>query len=377
MALTRRVKNHYVDYGALATAVAIASVSVERIVPSPHNRQLSERIRLAHLFIQNTTSSTLPLSKQVLIYKRGFTEKLYYLYGFQDGFDDGDYVSEYSRRLAAYINADPERIDNKRTFRRTLAENDFGDLCGTHLGDITAGTFVSESYESVNEAVRAVGMAVIKDARRNGGDGVHFVSCRDGGEAVVDNSEHGRELEELVQGLDEAIVTEYCEQADYLKELYPDAANTLRIVTMAPEDSPPFIAGAAQRIGTRASAPLDNFSKGGIASEIDVETGVLSPAAKLTNENEVVRYHSHPDTNVRITDMTVPQWQTIREQLLAMVTDLPGCKYVGWDLLVTEPGEFVILEANARPDPDVLQIHTPLLSDTNVREFYQRNGTPL
>ena len=47
--------------------------------------------------------------------------------------------------------------------------------------------------------------------------------------------------------------------------------------------------------------------------------------------------------------------------------------YIGWDLVVTGEGEFVIIEANNNSSA-VIQIHKPLLRDERTRQFYERHG---
>jgi hypothetical protein len=47
---------------------------------------------------------------------------------------------------------------------------------------------------------------------------------------------------------------------------------------------------------------------------------------------------------------------------------------VGWDVLVDRAGVPVILEANANPDVNLLQVHGGLLRDPRVRRFYAAFG---
>lgn len=89
------------------------------------------------------------------------------------------------------------------------------------------------------------------------------------------------EFESFVAELDGYLTCEYIEQAAYADELFPDASNTLRVLTMWDErEEEAFVPFAIHRTGSRRSAPVDNVSKGGLTAEIDLETGELGQGAQ-------------------------------------------------------------------------------------------------
>jgi len=181
-----------------------------------------------------------------------------------------------------------------------------------------------------------------------------------------------------VQEFDEYIVTEFCEQASFLNDIYPHSSNTIRILSMNPKGKEAFIPGAILRIGRKKSGFLDNIDQGGLTANINLENGKLSSAATVPLSGEAEWYDKHPDTSTQIKGSKIPAWNQIKKELLAIVTKLPELKYVGWDILLTnENGKFVIIEGNSCPGIWPHQVHKPLLEDPHARDFYQENGVCL
>jgi zona occludens toxin (predicted ATPase) len=168
------------------------------------------------------------------------------------------------------------------------------------------------------------------------------------------------------------LVTEFCGQADYARRIYPDAAKTIRILTLGTDDV--SVAAAAHRFGSGRTGALDNFSQGGLSALVDLETGKLSVAAEPLPDGGVARHETHPDTGGRIAGVTVPGWAHIRDRIRTVAAGTAGMAHVGWDVVVTGPGESRIIEGNGFPDPDLIRVHRPLLADEDVRRFYRDHG---
>jgi hypothetical protein len=77
------------------------------------------------------------------------------------------------------------------------------------------------------------------------------------------------------------LVCAYVEQADYARTIFPDVANTIRVLTMYDDEAgQAFAAAAVHRFGTRAQGPtaVDNWSRGGLTAAIDLAGGCLGRA---------------------------------------------------------------------------------------------------
>jgi hypothetical protein len=202
--------------------------------------------------------------------------------------------------------------------------------------------------------------------------------CRtaaDGGVRVDGEATTRAAFERRVDGLDGYLVTAHVEQADYAARLYPDAVNTLRVLTLRdPDTGEPFVADAVQRIGTDRSAPVDNWSRGGLSAAVR-DDGTLSAAARWDGDAGRLRRHAaHPDTGATVEGVRVPGWPAVRDGVLAMAEAVPQLPRVGWDVVATGDGAFTLLEVNAHAGVETLQIHRPHLADPRVRRFYEAHG---
>ena len=232
----------------------------------------------------------------------------------------------------------------------------------------------SDAGEWLAAALDAAGTLVCKPVYGSGGRDV--LVCRRTADGYrVNGNRHSRSaFVDRVRAFDGVLVTEYVEQADYAARLFPDAANTLRVLTLwDPETDDPFVAGVVQRIGTRRSAPVDNWSRGGLSAEVR-EDGTLSAGAQWLPDRGVVRwFDSHPDSGVQIEGTAVPDWPAIRSGVLELARTVPSLPRVGWDVLPTGDGAFVVFEANAHAATRTIQVHRPLLRDPRVRRFYEHH----
>lgn len=164
------------------------------------------------------------------------------------------------------------------------------------------------------------------------------------------------------------LVTELLTQSRFAHELYPDAINTVRVVTMR-DDEGPFIAFAVQRIGNERSRPTDNLNQGGLCALVDLTTGTLGPARQLETDRSPVAYATHPDTGAPIEGRVIPGWDEVATTLLIAMEEFPRLRYVGWDVVLQDDGPLV-LEGNSYPGVQVAQLHEPLRQHPRIAAFF-------
>lgn len=218
---------------------------------------------------------------------------------------------------------------------------------------------------------------VLKPSDGRAGMGVIGLGVGKNGWRVNGEAATPEDVRKLVARLDNYLVTARAPQAAYAEAVFPGSANSLHIVTMQDlgRGGEPFIAVAYQKFGSYASVPTDNWSAGGLRSEIDLGTGELGPAIKkyLKKKSQHIRYDRHPETGGQIAGVVVPNWPQLKAQLLAALAELSFLRLVGWDLLVQDDG-FCILEGNTRPSLISLQATRPILSDPRARRFLEHHG---
>lgn len=135
-----------------------------------------------------------------------------------------------------------------------------------------------------------------------------------------------------------------------LNRLCSASCNTIRIMTFN-NHGVAEILWAGLRIGN-GIANVDNFHAGGMATEIDLKTGILIRPALDKQLNE---YIYHPKTKVKIEGFKVPYFDKVKEMVKEASLESDKILVVGWDVAITPTGP-IIIEGNRRPGFDVVQV---------------------
>lgn len=348
----------------------------------------------------------MPVARRIWLWRRGFFSYRDRVYELTPETAD-NYLSDYQRERTACINEPwATAVDNKLLFHcLTLPYDVFDGHRAAVYGIVDHGQFhpfdeqgapaltapvdggqshtasgvvASRTRDAVawlSEHLSDGEAVFLKPVDSGGGNGVERLR-RDGDAFLVDGDPvRRRELRERLADRADALVCERVEQAPYAAELFPGTTNTIRIMTMwDPATDEPFVAAAAHRIGTRRSVPIDNWGSGGLAARVDLDTGTLRSAHRYPYDGEQEWFDRHPDTGTPIESTRIPGWTDILATVRDMARTLSHIPYLGWDIVVTDEGEFTIIEANNCPGVTVVQGHRPLLTDERVERFYAEHG---
>jgi hypothetical protein len=334
---------------------------------------------LAEVERESLEFTSLSSTERVWYWRRGFLSRSAVLYDF-DSHGHEQFLTDYQRYVKTRgINGRfGYALDNKLMLYGVLSG--FSDRLPELYGILDGGTFRSISMTGTRGPTRPAlewvedldpgETVVIKWVLGGGGHNVLVLTRTEGGYRVNDESISRTDLRERLADLDDYIVTGFSEQTSYAAEIYPEATNTVRAVTMwDSEEDEPFIARAVHRIGTSSTKPMDNWTQGGLCALIS--EGRLGEAVTYPDEGELEWMASHPDSGAQIEGVEIPGWKEIREKLLEIADSVPYLPYVGWDLVITREGEFEIIEANNYPGMKSLQVHGPLCTDERVERFYR------
>lgn len=135
------------------------------------------------------------------------------------------------------------------------------------------------------------------------------------------------------------IIEELIAQSASIGVFNPDSVNTLRIQTIK-IDNEVRILHPMLRIGKKGSV-VDNAGQGGILGLVDKSTKKICAACdKLGNQ-----FTHHPDSNIELIGFEIPYWDEAIALAKELAMVLPGVKYTGWDLALTDNG-WCMIEGN-------------------------------
>ena len=179
--------------------------------------------------------------------------------------------------------------------------------------------------------------------------------------SYLTKEENNFELEEVI------------EQHPDVAKIYPNAINTVRIVTIVttkdgkslltiPEEErknvelEPHVICSYFRIGNGGKC-VDNFNSGGMVAPVDENTGTVLQVAIDKQKNV---YEKHPQTGEIIKGFKFPFWNEAINLCKEASKEIPEMGYVGWDVAFTPNGPLFV-EGNEFPGHDIYQLpaHTP------------------
>lgn len=318
--------------------------------------------------------------RHIGLWRKGFLSDRYELYGLATN-DSSLYVSDWARIVHAGTINDARFavvLANKYVFHELLSHA-FGHYLPEFFGAVFAGQFAPRSGphghehdRTILELAETAPGIVVKPVEGGGGNNIHIISPQGGQLVHNGRPTDARRLAALFGSLDGYVVTGFLQQHSYSAAIFPEATNTIRVAMLRdPANGEVFVPIAVHRFGNSRSSPVDNFTQGGVAARVDIATGALS--AGLSFRGRLETHEVHPETRAQVAGVVVPHWNQVLELVIRLGKAFPFLRHVGWDVVVTADGPRLI-EGNHYMNPDVLQLHQPLLEDPRVRAFYRHYG---
>ena len=148
-----------------------------------------------------------------------------------------------------------------------------------------------------------------------------------------------------------ATLEDVIENHPVLAEIYPDAVNTMRMVTLIGDDGKPYLLYAVLKFG-RDGRIVDNY---GVQSPIDLETGKYVFPAHPGDSCDHRSFTHHPTTGKQLIGLQVPYFEEAKAMVLKAAMVVPQVRYVGWDVAITPTGP-AIIEGNNYTAHDFVQL---------------------
>ena len=182
---------------------------------------------------------------------------------------------------------------------------------------------------------------IVKPIQGAFGKGIYLISRRQIHSLVKDKMSE----DHLSEDLDERnfIVQEIIKQHPELNKINPHSVNTIRIITFLTRDDQIEFLAAILRTSSGGSF-LDNFSSGGIAVGIDIETGRVKERGFLKPEYGTT-VTKHPVSNIEFHHFQIPYWDQVKKTAARAQKSFHYLKSIGWDIAITPDGP-VIIEGN-------------------------------
>lgn len=327
------------------------------------------------------------IGKRLKVCTKGFTSDQYVLYDF-DNNDMSNYLSEFDWHCSRDINEPfSDLFNNKVVFAEvfkhyvnvpeTLAIKNHGFMIPMASlqpeTDKDSGSIAPDSYattDQILDLITHVGSVFMKPISLGKGESVHRIDSTAAGYRI-DGKEAGEEkVVALLDGADGYFLSVAIRQHQALAALFPDAANTMRIITVRnPQTGSTEILFAVLRIGTQKTVPVDNGSRGGLVAKIDLASGVLSEARSL---HSLDAHDVHPDTNSPIKGTIIPEWARIKTQVIELARRVPFAQFIAWDILLVNDG-ICVIEANTSSGVNIIQLWGPQRNGA-LGDFYRAHG---
>jgi hypothetical protein len=138
-----------------------------------------------------------------------------------------------------------------------------------------------------------------------------------------------------------------------LDDISNGALATVRLLTCRDENDKPEATNAAFRMAIGNSV-VDNFHQGGLATEVNVETGLIGIASDIGLRPDVGWRDTHPVSGAPFAGRTLPHWQDVVALAVKAHEAFPERVVVGWDVAMLADGAMII-EGNGKPDLDIHQ----------------------
>ncbi|MBR5485966.1 MAG: hypothetical protein IKV41_05595 [Oscillospiraceae bacterium] len=174
-----------------------------------------------------------------------------------------------------------------------------------------------------------------------------------------------KELYNKLKSNKQYLVEEFVVQHPEISKIYDRSVNTVRLVTMV-VNGVPHVVFSSIRIGN--GLMVDNLNSGGMATIIDLKTGVITKPAM---DKENILYEVHPYTNTPIVGTKIPCFDEAVEMVKEAALVVPEMGYIGWDVAITKNGPLLI-EANHFPGHDIYQFQPHLENGYGLKPRFDR-----
>jgi len=196
-----------------------------------------------------------------------------------------------------------------------------------------SGTFRPISIEEIASCAMGSSAIFIKQSEDSaGGHGVIYYDCAGG----VENLVH------LLRSIQMNVVIQSgIQQHTQMARLNSSSVNTIRILTHLTLDGQVKVRSVVVRMG-RNGSHVDNASSGGITVGIDSVGRLKAKAYDVGG----CCYEEHPNSHVKFSEVVIPSYEDLLDEVKLMHWQLPQFRLLSWDLAINQEAMPILIEVN-------------------------------
>jgi hypothetical protein len=151
------------------------------------------------------------------------------------------------------------------------------------------------------------------------------------------NSFDAEEFERLGNG----VFQRYVQQHQIFNEFTPNSVATIRITTVVDNNGKASVRASYLRLGTERDTHVQSATA--VKIPINLATGVLSDTGYKPTWTTI---RSHPTSQKSFSNIEIPNFKKCMDVVTSLHLKVPYVRCIGWDLIVDDQGEVVVLEWN-------------------------------
>lgn len=308
------------------------------------------------------------------IMKYGYINDFYFLYGFDiNGFRKQDEYVDYSE-----FRTRRNKLTRSLTVPVSILRNKyvFGMYCKSiNINTPTTIGFLSNEYLFLAEQQST--LSIDKFLLENNvdifcklidgecGQGVMHIASSNGSIFVNNHPSDITSIKTLIGKGRFVVQQTISNQHHLLSNLFPNAVNTMRLVTIYDANSAQCVVlpSPLLRVGCGDNI-VDNWAVGGLIIGIN-DDGTLHKYG-FYKPSKGTKVTTHPDTGISFEGYQIPYFQEAIEMAKRFHMNLPGIHSIGWDIAFTDNGP-VFIEGN-----DNWEISMPqCCADRGIRKEFE------
>ena len=266
------------------------------------------------------------------------------VYGNQE-FDTNEHASSF------FMYKFQRKLNNKTFVRyfsdKRLFNKYFKEFMG-HKFLVLKGASFKELEEWIGSL--EVNHLMIKKANSFGGFGINKLDIERQKGIIYVNKQELKDAFYNIKKYD--ILEEFVVQHEIINKLNPSCLNTIRMVTVIDKLNKVNIIGAVIRLGV--DNDVDNFHAGGIAVNIDIDTGCLIGDGFKLATSKPEFFIKHPTTQIVLNGYALPHWKLLINTVKKASVVFPQARTIGWDVAITPKG-ISLIEGNHDWDQIILE----------------------